>query len=107
MREKYRKLATYLAQVHNLTIAYRILSWDQQVNMPPAGDVSRAAQMATVWRLRHELFVSDKTAHLLEEAAREVAGAPFDSDEASLTSGARREPEPAVQQPAELVARFI
>ena len=107
MREKYRKLATHLAQVHNLTIAYRILSWDQQVNMPPAGDVSRAAQMATVWRLRHELFVSDKTAHLLEEAAREIEGAPFDSDEASLIRVARREHEAAVKQPAEFVARFM
>jgi len=107
MREKYRKLAAHLAQVHNLTIAYRILSWDQQVNMPPAGDVSRAAQMATVWRLRHELFVSDKTAHLLEEAAREIEGAPFDSDEASLIRVARREHEAAVKQPAEFVARFM
>ena len=75
--------------------------------MPPAGDVSRAAQMATVWRLRHELFVSDKTAHLLEEAAREIEGAPFDSDEASLIRVARREHEAAVKQPAEFVARFM
>ena len=35
MGEKYRKLEAHLAQVHNLTITYRILSWDQQVNMPP------------------------------------------------------------------------
>jgi carboxypeptidase Taq len=106
VREKYRKLAAHLAQVHNLTIAYRILSWDQQVNMPVAGDVARAAQMATLWRLRHELFASDKTAHLLEEAAREIDGTPFDSDEASLIRVARREYNAAVKQPAEFVARF-
>jgi carboxypeptidase Taq len=106
MGEKYQKLAAHLAQVHNLTIAYRILSWDQQVNMPRAGDAARAAQMATVWRLRHELFTSDTTAHLLEEAADEVEGAPFDSDEASLIRVARREYDTAVKQSAEFVARF-
>ena len=104
--EKYQKLAAHLTKVHNLTIAYRVLSWDQQVNMPPAGDAARAAQLATVWRLRHELFTSDITARLLEEAAQEVEGAPFDSDEASLIRVARREYDAAVKQPAEFVARF-
>ena len=104
--EKYQKLAAHLTKVHNLTIAYRVLSWDQQVNMPPAGDAARAAQMATVWRLRHELFTSDTTARLLEEAAHEIEGAPFDSDEASLIRVARREYNAAVKQPAEFVARF-
>jgi carboxypeptidase Taq len=106
MGEKYQQLAAHLAQVHNLTIAYRILSWDQQVNMPPAGDAARAAQMATVWRLRHELFASDTTARLLEEAAGEVEGAPFDSDEASLIRVARREYDAAVKQSADFVARL-
>src|SRR5437773_6932868 len=106
MGAKYRKLAAHLTKVHNLTITYRILSWDQQVNMPPAGDAARAAQMAMVWRLRHELFTSDTTARLLEEAAHEVEGAPFDSDQASLIRVARREYNPAVKQPAEFVARF-
>ena len=104
--EKYQKLAAHLTKVHNLTITYRILSWDQQVNMPPAGDAARAAQMATVWRLRHELFTSDTTARRLEEAAHEIEGAPFDSDEASLIRVARREYNAAVKQPAEFVARF-
>ena len=97
MGEKYRKLEAHLAQVHNLTITYRILSWDQQVNMPPAGSVARANQITTVWRLRHELFASDNTARLLEEAAREIEGAPFDPDEASLIRVARREYDVAVK----------
>jgi carboxypeptidase Taq len=105
MGAKYRKLAAHLAQVHNLTITYRILSWDQQVNMPPAGSVARANQIATVWRLRHELFASDTTARLLEEAAREMEGAPFDSDEASLIRVARREYDAAVKQSSDFVAR--
>jgi len=61
MDENYRRLAAQLTHVHNLTIIYRILSWDQQVNMPPGGDAARAAQMVTLWRLRHELFASDTT----------------------------------------------
>ncbi len=107
MDEKYRQLAAHLTDVHNLTIIYRILSWDQQVNMPPGGDAARAAQMVTVWRLRHELFASDTTARLLEEAAREVAGAPFDSDEASLIRVARREYDAAAKQLPDFVGRHI
>jgi carboxypeptidase Taq len=106
MGAKYRKLAAHLTDVHNLTITYRILSWDQQVNMPLAGDAARAAQMATLWRLRHELFTSDTTVRLLDEAAREVEGAPFDSDEASLIRVARREYDAAVKQSGEFVARL-
>src|SRR5437762_13675044 len=100
MREKYRKLAAHLAQVHNLTIAYRVLSWDQQVNMPPAGDTARAAQLATVWRLRHELFTSDITARLLEEDAQAVEGAPFDSDDTRLICVARSAYYAAMKQPS-------
>ena len=106
MGEKYRKLAAHLTDVHNLTITYRILSWDQQVNIPLAGDAARAAQMTTLWRLRHELFTSDTTVRLLDEAAREVEGAPFDSDEASLIRVARREYDAAVKQSGEFVARL-
>ena len=106
MGEKYQQLAAHLTDVHNLTITYRILSWDQQVNMPVAGDVARAAQMATVWRRRHELLASDTTARLLEDAAQEVEGAAFDSDEASLIRVARREYDAALKQSPDFVARL-
>jgi carboxypeptidase Taq len=106
MGEKYQRLAAHLAEVHNLSISYRILMWDQQVNMPSAGAGARAAQMATISRLRHEFLTSDTTARLLEGAAREVEGAPFDSDEASLIRVARREYDLALKHSADFVARL-
>src|SRR5437773_12475416 len=88
--EKYQKLAAHLTKVHNLTIAYRVLSWDQQANMPPAGDAAGAAQLAAVWRLRHELFTSEITARHLEAAAQKVEGAPCNPEQASMIRSAAR-----------------
>jgi len=106
MPSTYSQLAARLADLHNLNMAYWILMWDQQVLMPPGGATARAAQMATLSRLRHQMLTSDETARLIEDAAREVEGAPFDSDEASMIRVARREYEFAVRLPAEFVARL-
>ena len=47
-------------------MAFWILQWDQNTYMPPGGAESRAAQMAVLRRLRHQLLTSDETARLLE-----------------------------------------
>jgi carboxypeptidase Taq len=106
MPEKYDQLVAHLTDLHNLNMTYWILQWDQQVLMPPGGSEARAAQMATISSLRHQMLTSDKTARLIEDAAREVEGAPFDSDQASMIRVARRDHEEALKLPAEYVARF-
>ena len=60
--------------------------------------------MSTIQRIRHEMLASDKTARLLEDAAREIDMSRFDSNEASLIRIARRDYEQAVQLPGEFVA---
>ncbi len=106
MPEKYSQLVAHLSDLHNLNMAYWILMWDQQVLMPPGGAEARAAQMATIARIRHQMLTSDETAHLIDEAASEVDGAPFDSDEASMIRVARRDYKLALKLPAEFVARL-
>jgi carboxypeptidase Taq len=106
MGEKYQQLVKRLADVHNLDRAAAVLGWDQQTQMPPGGAAARAVQLATVTRLGHEIFTSDETARLIEDAASELAGADYDSDEASLIRVVREDYEDAVKLPAELVAEI-
>jgi carboxypeptidase Taq len=62
--------------------------------------------MATLSRIRHQRLTSDDTARLIEDAAREVEGAPFDSDEASMIRVAKRDYVAALKLPTEFVARL-
>lgn len=106
MSVKFDELRRHLADIHNLDMAASLLDWDQQVNMPPGGSEARAAQQATLARLRHEMFTSDRTARLIEEAGRELDGAPFESDAASLVRVAARDLELANRLPAAFVSRL-
>ncbi len=106
MGEKFQALQAHLAEIHNLQMASRILSWDHQTQMPPGGAQARAAQQATLSRLSHALFTADTTARLLEDAAREVEGMPYDSDEASLIRVVRQDYEDDIKLPTELVAEM-
>ena len=74
--------------------------------MPPAGAEARAEQLATLARVSHERLISDELGRLLDEAAKEVDGLPYDSTEASLVRVARRDWEKARRVPAELRAEI-
>lgn len=106
MGAKYERLKAHLAEINNLNMAAAVLGWDQQVNMPPGGAEARARQLATLTRLSHELFTSDETKHLLDDAAAEVEGMPYDSDEASMIRVVRQDYELATRLPADFVAEL-
>lgn len=103
---KYQELSAHLADLHNLNMAYWVLQWDQNTHMPPNGASARAAQMATLQRIRHETLISDKTARLIEDAAQEVDLSDFDSNEASMIRVAQRDYDHAAQLPADFVAEY-
>ncbi len=104
MTEKYQQLVTHLGDIHNLNMATALLQWDQQTQMPPGGAEARAAQMATLTRIAHEMFTGDPTARLLEEASHELDGAAYDSNEASMIRVVKQDYEDATKLPAEFVA---
>lgn len=106
MGEKYQALVKRLAEIRNVNRALAVLSWDQQVNMPPGGASARAAQMATLTRIEHDMLISDETARLLEEAAREIEGAPYDSVEASMIRVISQDVREQTCIPTELVGRL-
>ena len=75
MSDSLQQLRARLGELEDLRNTAGLLGWDQQTMMPPRGGASRAESMATVERIRHELFVADETGQLLDAAAAELDGA--------------------------------
>jgi carboxypeptidase Taq len=100
----YAELRGRLEEIHDLQKTRALLSWDQQVKMPAGGGTVRAEQLATLDRLAHERFVSDRIGVLLDQLAPYEESQDYDSHEASLIRVTRRDWEKARQVPAELRA---
>jgi carboxypeptidase Taq len=104
MADALERLKERLAQVTDLNKVARLLSWDQQTVMPPAGTGHRADQTATVQRLAHELFTDPVVGRLLDELQPLEDSLDPDSDDATLLALVHRDYEKAVQVPASLRA---
>jgi carboxypeptidase Taq len=96
------QLKERLGWITDLERVIRLLSWDQQTMMPPAGAAHRADHMATLRRLSHELLIADETGHLLDE----IGTLDPDSDDGALLRLVRRDYEKAVRVPADLRAEM-
>jgi carboxypeptidase Taq len=101
------ELKTRLAQVVDLRRVQRLLAWDMQVMMPPAGAATRANQQATIDRTAHELFTSPETEKLLDELASYADSLDPDSDDACLIRVTREDYEKAVRVPVELRSEIV
>ena len=53
MSDALTALRRELAQVNDLSVAVRVLEWDQLVMMPRGGAATRGDHLATVSRLAH------------------------------------------------------
>ena len=104
--EKYQQLKARLADINDVNRATGLLAWDQQVNMPPAGAEARAYALATLSRIGHEMHTAQETGRLIEDAAAEIDGASYDSDEAALVRVAKRDYDQATKLPADFVAEY-
>jgi carboxypeptidase Taq len=101
-----QELRTRLAEVTDLRNTKQLLEWDHQTMMPPEGSTTRAEAMGTLERITHDLFVSDETGRLLEQAAAELDGAAPDSDDARIVEVTRRRWEKARRVPTELATEI-
>ncbi|MFN8375251.1 MAG: carboxypeptidase M32 [Anaerolineae bacterium] len=106
MGEKYQQLTARLKDIQNLNKAGAVLGWDQQTYMPQGSAEPRAEQLETLARIGHIMFVGDETARLLEDAAKEIEGAPYDSVEASMIRVVKQDYDEQVKLPTELVAEM-
>jgi carboxypeptidase Taq len=94
------ELLQRLAEVADLERAVAVLSWDQEVCMPPAGAEGRGEVRATVGRIAHERATDERLGELLEAAQ------PRDEVEADIVRVARRDYDKARRVPGELVAEI-
>ena len=106
MADALEQLKERLAEVMDLYKVVRLLSWDQQTMMPPAGTRHRADQTATVQQLAHERFIDPDVGRLLDELQPLEDSLDPDSDDASLIRVARRDYEKAANVPASLRAEM-
>jgi carboxypeptidase Taq len=98
------RLKERLVEVMDLNKIVRLLSWDQQTMMPPAGTGHRADQMATVQRVAHEKFTDPEVGRMLDALRPVEESLDPDSDDAATIRLARRDYEKAVNVPASLRA---
>ena len=104
MGDTLERLKERLAQVTDLGKVARLLSWDQQTMMPPAGTQHRAEQFSTLMRIAHEMFTDPEVGRLLDELRPVEDSLDPDSDDAALIRLTRRDYEKSVKVPAELRA---
>lgn len=96
-------LIEHLHPVKDLAGAGALLSWDQEVHMPPAGAQARANQLATLGKIGHELFISKTTGDLLQAAEEEMTGNDGDPVGRDLLRVVRRDYDHAVKIPSSFV----
>lgn len=106
MTKAIKKLSDHLAEIHDLSRAASVLSWDQQTYMPRGGAEHRADQHSTLTRLIHSKFTSSKTRRLLDQAAAETATLPADHDHRCLVEIVRIDLERASKLPGSFVTRW-
>lgn len=104
MSEKLDRLKERIGEVMDLGRAASVLSWDQQVNMPPGGNEARGQQLATLGKIAQEKFIADEMGELLEDLKQEFAGADPDSDEVALIRVTARNYDKARRVPPEFIS---
>ena len=102
MSDALQQLKERLGRITDLERISRILHWDFQTMMPPAGADHRAEHLATLRRISHELLTDDQTGRLLDELRPLEESLDADSDDGALIRLVRRDFEKAVRVPADL-----
>ena len=102
MADALTQLKERFARITDLERISRVLSWDQQTMMPPAGWRHRGEHLATLRRIHHEALTADEIGRLLDEAGE----LDPETDDGAFIRVARRDHEKAVQVPAELRAEM-
>jgi len=96
------ELRTWMAEIEDLHRASSLLQWDKNTMMPRLGADMRREQLATLARITHERFVSDRTLELIEAAQAEYDQQPEDAVDGRILAETRRLFEKGRREPVEL-----
>jgi carboxypeptidase Taq len=102
--KRFADLRTRLGEISDLTKTMYLLSWDQHVMMPAGGAPTRAAQLETVGRIRHQKFIDPEIGRMLDDLRDWGEQHEYDSFEASLIRVTTRDWNKATRVPADLSA---
>ncbi|MBA3382014.1 MAG: carboxypeptidase M32 [Actinobacteria bacterium] len=106
MEASLADLKQRLAEIDDLERTQLLLAWDTEVWMPPAGESSRGAQLATLEAIVHDKQIDDRIGELLANVQPYVDTLPHDSDDACLVRAARRLWEKNRRIPTDLAAEI-
>jgi len=98
MSVAFEELRSRLADINALKAAASMMEWDQQTYMPPGGAEARSEHLGRLSKMAHELFTSDETLQLIEEAKPGAEG-----DDADMLRVVSRDAYLATKLPTELV----
>lgn len=80
----YQRLKARFARLAHLSDAAEVLHWDQSTVMPPGGAEARAAQLATLRALSHEMLAAPEVSDLLDAAEADDSALADPWDRANL-----------------------
>jgi carboxypeptidase Taq len=96
------QLKERFGRITDLERVSRVLGWDQQTKMPPAGWRHRGEHLATLRRINHEALIDPEIGRLLDE----VGELDPETDDGAFVRLARRDHEKAAKVPTELRAEM-
>jgi carboxypeptidase Taq len=97
----YGELVAKLQRAHTIGTVADLLSWDEQVNLPPGSAGQRAEQMSVMAELQHAAASDVKIAAALE--GLEKTPATLSSDEQAVVKQARKDFDRVAKLPADFV----
>jgi carboxypeptidase Taq len=97
-----------LDEIQDLGRAATLLAWDERTMMPAAGAEARAETLATLARVRHDMFIADEIGRLIDQARSKPGtdAPPGESIDADLVRVVARDWEKARRVPSELRAEM-
>src|SRR5262249_46480494 len=99
------ELRERLGEIHDLSRAASLLAWDERTMMPEGGAEARAETLATLARVRHEMFIADEIGRLIDGARSEADDVPpGESIDTDLVRVVSRDWDKARRVPSELRA---
>jgi carboxypeptidase Taq len=107
MEDKLHELKVRLAELSDLGNANAVLSWDQQVNMPPGGAEDRGNQMGTLARITQEKATDPRLGQLMDELSDWSKNLDPDSDDARIIKVNKVDFDKAKRIPPEYMERFV
>jgi len=98
-----KNLLAYLRESDNIQAAARLLQWDQETGMPPAGEEARAEILSTLAGLVHARATSVELRDILQKAKQDAST----NDERRQCELVQQDLDRASSVPARLVAELV